>query len=492
MPPLNPNGLPVAVGRVTLRTPGLEGSASELPTAAEAVRARTLSSEAFETALTTHGFERQEVVEITGAREIPGAVETRGTRFDGPAIEVEVPSPGATFGQLLLYTDEAGVCTWHLARDAEGRVADTRGNGTTRTYLIRRAVAATDASGATRGVLGLVGSKLLQVLVFPLIDKFVGKIAQNYAEKWEEHNRPYQVRTFTPANYTQPADSLSAADWARLQGGVALLFVHGTFGRAAGAFPTLPVARMQEFDQLYQGRLLAFDHFTISHDPLINAQHFVRAMPAGAKLELDIFCHSRGGLVSRALSERADELGLGDRQLTVRRLVFVASPNAGCVLADPDYMTHFVDRYTNWVNFLPSSGVTDVLSGVLTVLKQLAAGVLGGMSGLESMVPQGPFLKKLNSGNSGSGRYYALSSNYEPKNPDLKAFARNALMDQIFAAENDLVVPTAGVWDKNGSGHFPLVAPDLLLFGPQDAIDHGGFFADEASMTQVMTWLSVP
>ena len=76
-------------------------------------------------------------------------------------------------------------------------------------------MAATDASGATRGVLGLVGSKLLQVLVFPLIDKFVGKIAQNYAEKWEEHNRPYQVRTFTPANYTQPADSLSAADWAR-------------------------------------------------------------------------------------------------------------------------------------------------------------------------------------------------------------------------------------------------------------------------------------
>src|SRR4029079_4532122 len=98
----------------------------------------------------------------------------------------------------------------------------------------------------------------------------------------------------------------------------------------------------------------------------------------------------------------------GARAVGVGRGVSAASPNAGTILTDSRYLGQLIDRYTNLLNFFPDNGVTDILEAVITVVKQLAAAALDGLDGLQSMNPEGPFLKALNAGAPGSTRYFAL------------------------------------------------------------------------------------
>ena len=490
MPPLDPSGAPTRVGAAVIRTPGLSGEASELPPSTAGTRARGIdTTNILEEAFRTQDLQRQQVIQLNQTREdaVP-RTRTRSTPTGEPAIELEVPDPGPESGQLVLYTDEAGVSTWNLARDEGGDVSTTRGLGT-RKYLIRRHVAQPSGTRGTRGLVSGVGMKVLQVLVFPLVDPVLGRVAHGFAKSWEEKNLPYRIRRFGPSDYTtESVAPLETSDWTKLTSGRALLFVHGTFGRAHLAFPTFPAAFMQTIHDAYGGRLFAFEHFTISEDPFVNAQRFVDALPAGLDLNVDIINHSRGGLVSRALAELLPRLDLKGRKLTVGTVVHIASPSAGCVLADADAMIHLVDRYTNWMQFLPANAAVEVLEAAITVLKMLAVGAFKGLEGLACMAPGSAFFTQLNApGVSTASSYRALAANYEPIDKELKSFAHNLVMDQIFKQDNDLVVPTGGVWDANGSPMFPIA--ERLVFGKTDGVDHGGFFADARAQAKILEWL---
>lgn len=332
-------------------------------------------------------------------------------------------------------------------------------------------------------------SKLLEVFVFPRVSAALGAAAERYAATWEEKNRPYRIRRFAPDSYSSAtSDTLSADDALRLSGGRALLFVHGTFGRAHSAFDTMPVTVMKELDRRYSGRVFAFDHFTISEGPLRNAERFVEALPPGARVELDLLCHSRGGLVGRAMSEQLATSPANGGRVSVKKVLFAGVPNAGCVLADAKSMSHLIDRYTTWAAWLPTPGVVDVFEGVLSVVKQFAVGVFEGLTGLTSMDPGGAYLKRLNAGAAAAARYFALAANYDPRDPNLRNFFHNAAMDQIFQQDNDLVVPTASVWDANGAGSFPIL--DRHVFAKTDGVDHGGYFSSTVGQERILSWLT--
>lgn len=489
---LDPFGNQVVVGNITLTTPGLSGTAeSYLPgvggTRGPDMQAAEMSTAALDDALTEEHVQPQETVEITGAAEVPvGAVPTRSTAYGEPAIVAAVPDPGEDWGQVLLYTDESGVTTWNFPVDAGNRVDTVRGTDT-RTYVIRRYVAEPETGAQTRGLIGAVGTKVLKVLVFPLIDPVAGKVGEYFAGRWEAAKRPYRIRTFTPDDYASPDGT--DVDWSSLSDGPGLLMVHGTFSRAHTAFGSLPKDFVTSLYQRYQGRVFAFDHYTLSEDPRQNVEWLLQHIPEGASLSLDVVCHSRGGLVSRALAERQAELSLGSRRLDINKIVFVAAPNAGTVLTNTKYLGDLIDSYTNILNFFPDNGVTETLQAIITVMKQLAVGAVKGLPGLESMLPGGPFLKDwLNRGPRAAELYYAIASDYEPTQPGLAAWAKNRLIDQIFEhAENDLVVPTLGVYEGNGSPLFPIA--DHYVFPPTAGIQHGGYFPNPRTQQQIMSWL---
>jgi pimeloyl-ACP methyl ester carboxylesterase len=214
----------------------------------------------------------------------------------------------------------------------------------------------------------------------------------------------------------------------------------------------------------------------------------VGQIPDGAELEADIVCHSRGGLVARVLAEKQSEIALGSRRVKVRKVAFVGTPNAGTILADADHFGELVDTYTNLLNFFPDTGVVEVLQTVIAVVKQLAVGAVHGLAGLDSMVPGGEFLCQLNREARTTAEYFALASDFEPESPGFRQWATDCLVDSLFArAENDLVVPTLGVYDANGSPLFPI--PRCEVLRDTSGVGHSRYFSSDIAQRALRAWL---
>jgi hypothetical protein len=393
---------------------------------------------------------------------------------------------------MVMAADELGVVSWHFAPPAAG--TGTRGAipapGATRAYVIPRGVPAERAEGAaTRGLVSTIGNKILKEMVFPLLDPIIGEVSATFVNRLEQRRWPYRIRAFGPGDYTADvAPSIDGDGWSRLAGGRALLMVHGTFSRAHLAFGHLPIGCMEGLHRLYGGRVFAYDHFTLSHDPRENVRRFLAQIPDGTSLDVDIVCHSRGGLVSRMLSEKQGEFSLGSRHLRVGKVVFVGAPNAGTSLADPAHLGDVLDVFTNLLNFLPDNGVTDVMTMVIGVLKQCAVGAMGGLEGLQSMRPDGEFENWMNAGaRTGDTRYYALAANVTPVDPGLRHFVVARGLNKLLKGPNDFVVPTEGVFAENGSGFFPIV--DKLVLEGDEAVSHTKYFEHKAVQEKILEWL---
>ncbi|WP_295702248.1 hypothetical protein [Lapillicoccus sp.] len=138
---------------------------------------------------------------------------------------------------------------------------------------------------------------------------------------------------------------------------------------------------------------------------------------------------------------------------------------------------------------MPDNGVTDVVGMVLAILKQLTIGAFGGLEGIMSMNPAGPYLAAFNETPGSTAVYRAMASNYEPvKGSSLARIARDAGTDLIFAAlKNDLVVPTEGAYTVAGATGFPIADP--YVFPDSAGVDHGGYFSRPEFGEQLLAWL---
>jgi pimeloyl-ACP methyl ester carboxylesterase len=353
-----------------------------------------------------------------------------------------------------------------------------------------------DAGGGKRGLIGAFGKKLLKILAFKLVDKAAGLVGDYFVSRWEAEHRPHRLRSFTPQDYRSPAGkALGTDDLANLCTGPALLFIHGTASQGHKAFGALPQHYLTTLHQRYDGRVFAFEHPTLSVKPDENVRWLARQlrqlMPADQELLLDVVAHSRGGLVGRVMCEQAAVVDLDSTCVRIRELVMVATPNAGTPLADRAHLHTFIDTLTNLLEFFPDNPATDALDVLLALLKQVAVGAMGGLEGLMSMDPQGDFLRGfLNRPGSLSATYHALAANFEPTSgAAIGRYARDHLTDLVFAlAENDLVVPTEGVYHANGASGFPV--SDRFVFQSAAAVDHSGFWTRQPTLAAFDRWLA--
>lgn len=490
---LRPEGIPVYVGDVVITTPGLSGRVEVYTAGSPGMRAAEDSTAEFRRALDDAGVTEQLTVEISEHSELDANGGTRGGG-GGEDVVLEVPGPGDGFGQLLMYAAEDGSISWHLPDDVPPDQVPTRG-GERRAYRVPRAVVTGEVGeGGQRGILGAIGNKLLKVLVFPLIDPILGQVGDYFAGRWEQKNRRNAVRWFGPDVFrTGGTPAFAAPDWGTISGGTALLFVHGTSAQSQTGFGALPQDTMVELHRRYAGRVFALDHFTISETPHDNirwlAQQLSDALAEGDSLTLDVVSHSRGGLVGRALAERAAELGIGDR-VTVRTLVMVGTPNAGTALADKEHISDLLGRFTDLAQYVPDAGVADVVGLVLAILKQLTVGAFGGLEGVMSMNPVGDYLKAFNTTpGPGAAVYRAIASNYQPpQGSPLTTIARNAGIDYVFQKlDNDMVVPTDGVFAVEGATGFPIADP--YVFAAEAGVDHSSYFSRPEVSAKLLEWL---
>ena len=502
---LDGSSAPIELGMgVRLIAPGLVGQGRTHDARQPGFRAGTPGQEtaALDDALASAEMSEAMSVELdaTSAPVAGPAPDLRSPSGDD-ALMLEVPDAGAEWEHVVLEIDEGGVMRWHLPLADDNQVAPptTRGAGAVKRFRIPRAVAPTPAvgQGQTRGLVGLVGKKLLKVLVYPVTDVLIGHAVDTFASKWEAKKRPYGLRLMTPDNYATPGvPQLTADDWQRLSSGKALLMIHGTFSTAHGAFSGLDRADVEELNARYGGRVFAFDHPSLSHDPARNVKELAARIPAGVSLDVDIICHSRGGLVAREIAERGATYGLTPDRLKVGRVVFVGAANAGTILAQPDHMVGMIDRLTSVSNLIPTGFVSELLDGLITVIKVIGHGGLKSLDGLASMNPEGPYLKALSGAPKCGATYYAITADFDASAQEstaaLKSLVKDKLMDRIFEkAANDLVVPTEGVFAPNGSLSFPIEAVSRLELPSSSGVVHTTYFLSPDARKKMKEWLTV-
>ena len=411
------------------------------------------------------------------------------------------PDLGERWGQVAIVTDESGAISFHLPVEDETsqqrQPATTRGANGEKVFVLRSHIPPADPDPATttRGLVGLVGQKLIQVVAFPLAELVADTVGDYFVRRWERANRPNQIRLFTPADRKLKTDGeMTSADWDAMAAGRALLFVHGTFSTAQGGFSGITDAVFETLHQRYEGRVFAFNHHSLSMSPAENVEWFLGQVPADVNLDVDIICHSRGGLVARTMAGELPNLNADLASLRVGRVVFVATPNNGTALADEENIVSLLDRVATLANIMPGTPIVEALDAVLAVVKTIAHGVLTGLSGLSAMRPGGEFLGALNRGGAVPTEYFGLAANYEPTNPGLRALvtgAKDALVDIAFGGEpNDLVVPTVGVYQGAADANFPIPADRLLEFPPERGISHSTFWAEPETSERFLAWLA--
>ncbi|RYU14829.1 esterase/lipase family protein [Nocardioides iriomotensis] len=497
--PLQPVPVPLGDG-VTLEAPGLTGTAELQP---GLLGGRSTdepnATPGFEAALREQDFYQLHAVEVR-SQEDAFPTDVLRTRSGAPAMVLRVPDLGSTQPQVLMMVDEAGVVTWHLPETEEahpGQIAFTVDRTVAENSALPDveggAVGAGGAETTDRGLVAKIGSKLLTVLVVPILEKAVGLAGKAAIKAYEDKNRPQGMRWMTPTGF-RTAGSDPVHDWSLLAEGRTLLFLHGTASSSHGAFQGLPDATFQRLHTAYGGRVLAFDHHTLSADLDDNLTELLTHLPTGRRIPVDVISHSRGGLVGRAI---AAAMTKGDAPLDVRSLVYVATPNDGTPLADPEHIRAYLDRVTTMLNLVPDgpwSVVTDTLSGLLTVIRSLLAGVVQELPGLAVMRPDNPRLNELPFLGSLGATEYAVDVEFEPKGRLLRLVRGvDGLVDTVFDDEpNDIVVPTNGVTRVRNRSDFTVEPARHVALGQSEASWHCAMFSQAPTGEALDNWLAAP
>lgn len=488
----------------TIRTIGLVGSGRSWSNTASRLRGWKLpaeedSSAQLLAAMEAFDIHEQETIHLDLDRAVAGA--------DTVVLEPPLPPPNAV--QVVLYQDEAGVISWHLPDgrllpdSAEPPGARLRSRGLRCTFTIstrsagaREALRMEPASSRLRGFITGLGRKVFKVLVLPLVSEWLGEPLRKLAENIESRYRQEIIRPLAAANYRRSiVDEFT--DWGALRTKRCLLVVHGIFSTTERTLSQFPEDAMRALEAHYEGRMIALDQLTVSRSPEDNARNFLQKAKAalgGSTVEFDILCHSRGGIVSRALVERGEALVSG-HPCRFRKVFFAAAPNRGSLLADPDHIVDMIDAFTNLATEFPDCWATyalELLLGLVKLLVHSSERYLPGVAAM-STLPGQYISAGLNAVSPSGGEpvcdYAATASDFNPSiESGLSWRLANILVDRIFhtargAIPNDLVVPCNGVFESNGHPWFPI--EKRLVFERQHGVKHTDFFAQRAVISAI-------
>lgn len=290
-----------------------------------------------------------------------------------------------------------------------------------------------------------------------------------------------------------------------------LLLVHGTFSHSDSFVNQWQDAEGKKFIAKlfprYQ-QVITYDHRTVGLDPLLNAHELHKTLRQATEAQIDIICHSRGGLVTRAWLEGLDG---GDPQK--RRAVFVGSTLAGTSLASPHRLRSCISCLSSYAGalakgsklaslavpfFATAATLFQIVSSVTglagkTPALDLAIALIPGVAA-QSRVDSNHLLRSLRQAAlDPRGRYFFVTSDFQPAGPTWKfweyfrlsqlAFGgAKALVDPIFAGANDLVVDTTSMTDLGEGTTLKVPVSQICDFGANGEVHHINYF--EQTKTQ--------
>ena len=396
-----------------------------------------------------------------------------------PSVSIDVTGPAV----VLVEDAETGRLRW-VFRDG-GPATSTRGASAAGRFTI-------PLDGPTptarRGAAAAASKRIIRVLVPNAADPLLGKAGAHFARWWEESNRREGLRLVDRSNYAveMPEEALGFQQVRRLAAGPSLMFLHGTMAQTHTGFGALPALFLDSLVQRYEGRLWAYDHFTLSRSPAENAAHLVdeikRISRKDQHFEIDIVAHSRGGLVAREMAEAAELID----GLRVRSITFVATPNSGTPLCSPENIDTFVSQLTNFLTVVPDNPVIEALEPIVALVKHIVVAACNGLDGILAMDPADKRLAALNLGRPPTGLIMrGVGSDYEPpKGTPLHGRLRDAVFDRVMGdVPNDLLVPVESV--RVGGSRELMTAENWLQLERRAAVDHSSYWRSARTMNWV-------
>jgi hypothetical protein len=305
------------------------------------------------------------------------------------------------------------------------------------------------------------------------------------------------------------ADDMAAAK------GPFLMLVHGTFSKTEAFLEEMnSIAEGRgylEWAMSHYGRIFAMDHSTISTNPFLNALALSRLMNQN-DAEIDVICHSRGGLVTRWWLEMLDR---EDRKR--RRAVVVGATLRGTSLAAPDRVRKGFDHMSNMIRAVGTVASSIPFTAGISGIMSIAASCVGAaahtpavdalfamLPGLSAMsrIRNNSELNQLQGLKGNSVEYFGVKSNFEPPEVNIwqfwRAFNRpfdrvkNALADDfIFRDQNDQPLSNDLVVDCESMQSIPpCEVKDWCDFGTSATVHHTNYFAQPETINFIRAKLS--
>lgn len=349
--------------------------------------------------------------------------------------------------------------------------------------------------------------------------------AREIARRLEERSVPQ------PGLYRWGADAGNALEPFKPRtadgNGPLLVFVHGTFSNTEGSFGALlqPERRAEwrQLRALYDDRILAFEHPTLTQSPITNAIDLLEGLSTAGR-EIHLVTHSRGGLVGELLSrgvrvdgkapfdardlalcaqdasgasadlERLNAL-LKESRPNITRFVRVACPARGTTLAS-DRLDQYLNVVLNGVGLLLGAAHLPVLGEIYDFVKALLLAVIaerkkpGGASalpGLEAMRPESRFIRMLNRADVTSRAPLAvIRGDVEAAGVirRLKVWAADA----FYTEDHDFVVNTPAMTGGVARADADAVA-DCCDRGPD--VNHFSYFRNDRTARQVIAGITL-
>lgn len=325
-----------------------------------------------------------------------------------------------------------------------------------------------------------IGSAVLRFFSFKLIpellDGVIGHAVAWIAKEVEGKSKTEGFLSFDPEHDFPRLNSK-----AELKPGRTLLLTHGIFSSVKGAFAAFGTAGdpLLTYLRSKYANIIGWDHHTVSKTPLDNAKDMLTWLPDA--MDVDVICHSRGALVTRAMFEDDSLHGLATQKInSVGTAIFVAGANQGSQLARFENLNRLLNIYSA-VGSIPLLGGAGVLLKVVVgVLRVFAHGALK----LPSVIDLNPdpavnaFLKGLDGPTmTNIGQLVVVHANYDATQGLLKEYL-DWNVDTVFGQSNDMVVPYAGaaVFDA----WLPVSDVNNYQIGPggakQSVVMHTNFF----------------
>lgn len=397
--------------------------------------------------------------------------------------------------------------------EAQEGAAPTRGGGVIPDGAVRIPSTLrwkTDGPAAVRGsTRGLVGDVIVRAveIVTGLAEEKLAKLAAHEIGKHFDGRVEagvYELRAdrLTPLKGQEPTTVARSGD-------PSLVFIHGTLSDCCGSFgklwsqhPSLVGALFKK----YGGRVYALDHPTLTESPIGNAITLVESLPKGARLHL--LTHSRGGLVAEVLARVAahtvghdralspfDGAGnakervklqhlfdlVADRQIEVDRIVRVACPARGTLLASKR-----LDAYISvfaWVLEKAGLPVVPELIGFLGEVARQKADPED-FPGLAAQIPDSPLIEWLHqAGPAVEGDLRVVAGDIQ--GDSVVSWVKTLLSDAFYWTDNDLVVQTRSMY---GGMARPNKAMFVLDRG--GGVSHFSYFGNADTATAIVSALT--